>query len=86
MGKIFQELWGRQITHIGERTDALENKFDDLVQYVQVLKEENSVLKHLVSQLQLQQEDLENRERRQNLHFRGIPETVGGQQITVLSC
>lgn len=47
--------------------DTLETKFDDLIQYVQALEEENSTLKHGVSQLQLQQEDLENRERRQNL-------------------
>lgn len=64
---------------IGDRTDALENKFDDLVNYVQLLEEENSTLKH--SQLQLQREDLENRERRQNLRFWGIPETVGDDKL-----
>lgn len=48
-----------------------------MVNYVQVLEEENHSLKHSISQLQLQQEDLENRERWQNLCFRGIPETVG---------
>lgn len=38
-------------------------------------------MKHSVSQLQLQQEDLENRERCQNLHFRGIPETIGDNTL-----
>lgn len=57
MGKIFQELGG-ELAQIGERTEALETKFEDLVQYAHVLEEENVALKHTVSQLQLQQEDL----------------------------
>lgn len=47
VGKISQDLWG-EITQIGEHTDALENTIVDLVQYVQVLEEENSALKHSV--------------------------------------
>lgn len=68
VGKISLELRG-EITQIGERADALQNKFDEMVNYVQALEEENYTLKLSVSQLQLQQKDLENRERRQNLCF-----------------
>lgn len=66
-GKLAQELWG-EIPHIGECSDALETKFDKLVQYVHVLEEDNA---------SSQQEDLENRERCQNLRIRGFPESVG---------
>lgn len=62
VGKIAAELRG-EIAQIGECTGALKHKFDDVVNYVQVLEEENHSFKHSVSQLQLQQEDLENRER-----------------------
>lgn len=72
VGKITLELRG-EIAQIGERTEALEHKFDEMVNYVQVLEEENHSLKHSVSQLHLQQEDLENMERWQNLSFRVNP-------------
>lgn len=73
VGKIPQEL-REEIDQIGERTDMLETKFYDMIQYVHAQEEENSSLKH--SQLQLHQEDMENRERHQNLNIRGVPETV----------
>lgn len=60
---------------LDERTDQLETTFDDLIQHVYVLEEENLSLKHNVSQLQLQQ-DLENRDRRQNLWLWEFPETT----------
>lgn len=46
-----------------------------------MLNEENSALKHTVSQLQLQQEDLENREFHQNLHIQGVLETVSDNNL-----
>lgn len=75
VGKISQELRG-EIDQLGERTDTLETKFDDFIQYVHALEKENSALKHTVSQHQSQQEDFENRERGQNLCIRRVPETV----------
>lgn len=63
VGKLSQQLRG-EIDQIGECTDMLEHKFDDMIQYMQFLEEENSSLEHSVSQLQLHQEDLEKRERR----------------------
>lgn len=45
------------------------------------LEEDNAALKHNVSQIQLQQEDLENRERCQNLRIRGVPETVNDKEL-----
>lgn len=80
VNKLATELRG-EIDQIGERTDTLENKFDEMINYVQAIEEENHNLRLSVSQLQLQQEDLENRERRQNLRFRGIPETVGDSDL-----
>lgn len=80
VNKLAAELRG-EITQIGDRTDTLENKFDEMVNYVQAIEEENHNLRLSVSQLQLQQEDLENRERRQNLRFRGILETVCDSEL-----
>lgn len=80
VGKIAHKLRG-EIDQIGEHTNTLENKFDELTQYVHVLEEDNSCLKHTISQLQLQQEDLENCERRQNLRIRGIPEAVSDKEL-----
>lgn len=53
IGSLAQELRG-EISQIGEHTDALKTKCDELVQYVQALEEENAALKHPVSQMQLQ--------------------------------
>lgn len=50
----------------------LETKFDDTFQYVHDLEDENFSLKHKLLQFQLHQEDLENRERHQNLRIRGV--------------
>ena len=80
VGKITQEL-RKEIDQLGERTDTLEIKFDELTQYVHVLEEDNAAMKNTLSQLQLQQEDLENRERRQNLRIRGIPESVTDKEL-----
>lgn len=80
MGKLAHELRG-EFAHIGERTDVLESKFDDLIQCVHVLEEDNAGLKKSISQLQSQQEDLENRERHQNLRIRGVPEAIGDGEI-----
>lgn len=74
-GKLAKEL-RVEIGQLGDRTDTLESKFDELVQYVQVLEDDNVAIKHSVTQLQAQQEDLENRECRQNLRIRDIPEAV----------
>lgn len=80
VGKIAQDLRG-EIALVEERTDRLENKMDELINYVQVLEEDNHTLKQQITLLQSQQEDLENRERRQNLRIRGVPETVGDAQL-----
>lgn len=78
--KHSQELCG-EITQIDECTDALKMKFDELVQCVQALEEEKSTLKHTISQLQLQQEDLENRKWCQNLHIREVSESVDDNNL-----
>lgn len=48
--EVGKELRG-EIGQLGERNDTLESKFDELVQYVQVLEEDNAIMKHLVTQL-----------------------------------
>lgn len=45
------------------------------------MEEDNAGLKQSISQLQSQQEDLENRKRHQNLRIRGIPESVVYREI-----
>lgn len=80
VGKIAKELRG-EIDQLGECTDTLENKFDELVQYVHVLEEDNATIKHTVSQLQLQQKDLENRQRHQNLRICGVPESISDKEL-----
>lgn len=80
VGKLSQELRG-EIDKIGECTDMLETKFDDMIEYVHVLEEDNSSLKHSVSQMQLHQEDLENRQCWQNVHIRGVSENVHDNKI-----
>lgn len=62
VGKISRELRG-EINELGEHTATLETTFDETIHYLQPLEEENVSLKHSDSQLKLQQEDLENRER-----------------------
>lgn len=57
---LAKELRG-EIGQLEERTDSLEYKFNEMVQYVQVLEEDNATIKNTVTQLQAQQEDLENR-------------------------
>ena len=80
VNKLAHELRG-EIDQLGERTDTLETKFDDMVQYVHALEEENATLKNAVTQLQIQQEDLENRECRQNLRICGVLESIPDKEI-----
>lgn len=80
VGKVAKELRG-EFDQLGESNDSLEYKFDEMVQYVQALEEDNATTKNAITQLQTQQEDLENRERRQNLRFRGILEDVEDKDL-----
>ncbi|CAH2252641.1 Hypothetical predicted protein [Pelobates cultripes] len=66
----------KEISNIGDRTNHLENKTDELciahnevVDKVQKLSEENSLLRDKLA-------DMEDRSRRQNIRFRGIPDDV----------
>lgn len=72
---------GGEMNQLGERTDTLQSTFDYMVQYVHVLEKENANLKNTVSQLQMQQEDLENREHRQNLQIQRVPEFPEDKEI-----
>ncbi|CAH2283407.1 Hypothetical predicted protein, partial [Pelobates cultripes] len=66
----------KEISNIGDRTSNLENKTDELcvahnevVDKIQKLSEENSSLKSKLA-------DMEDRSRRQNVRFRGIPDDI----------
>lgn len=72
---MYMSSEGRYI-YLGERTDTLENKFDEPTQYVHVLEEDNAAMKHTVAQLQQK-----NRERRQNLRICGVPEPVSDEEL-----
>lgn len=75
MGRISRELRG-EIDQLGNHRATLETKFDETINYMQALEEENASLKHSVFQLQLQQEDLENRERERNLRICAVSKKV----------
>lgn len=66
----------KDIQDIGDRTAQMEQATEALTQRQAILEDENSTLQEEVEKLKSMQEDLENRERRQNLRVRGIPNTV----------
>lgn len=61
---------------LGNRTDLLETKHDELSLAYTYLRKEHETLSDTVIQLQSHLKDLDNRNRRNNLRMRGIPETV----------
>ncbi|CAH2315893.1 Hypothetical predicted protein [Pelobates cultripes] len=72
----------KEIASVGERTSHLENKTEELctahnevVDKLQKLAEENYTLK-------LKLADLEDRSRRQNIRFRGIPDVVSQDALS----
>lgn len=73
----------REIRELGRRTEALEMKMEDIENSTQdafseidILKEENIILQNRL-------EDYENRARRSNLRFRGLPESITDLQSTI---
>ncbi|CAH2219770.1 Hypothetical predicted protein, partial [Pelobates cultripes] len=71
----------KEISTLGERTNHLENKTDELcaahnevVDKLQKLSEDNTTL-------QLKLADLEDRSRRQNVRFRGIPDDISHDSL-----
>ena len=75
----------KEIRELGGRTEVLETKMDDLEAYTQdcvseidTLKEENLILQNRL-------EEFENRARRSNLRFRGLPESIIDLNGTMLA-
>ncbi|CAI9568732.1 unnamed protein product [Staurois parvus] len=66
----------QEIATLGSRTDRLETEHDELSLAYGELSREHDHLQTAFSQLQAQVEDLDNRNRRNNLRVRGIPESV----------
>lgn len=71
----------KEITDLGDCTDKLETYTDDIAQRLIYVEEDNATLKGEFFQLRDMSEDLENRSRRQNLSFRGIPEEITPSEI-----
>lgn len=65
-----------EIAALGSRTDLLETKHDELTLVYSDLRKEHESLSETVQQLQAHIEDLDNRNRRNNLRVRGVPESV----------
>lgn len=65
----------QEISALGSRTDKLETKHDELTLAYNELSREHEALSSSFSLLQSQVEDLDNRNRRNNLRLRGIPES-----------
>ena len=75
----------KEIREIGNRTEVLEPKLDETETYTQECMTELDMLKEENEILQNRQEDFENRDRRSNIRFRGIPEAVIDLQATALA-
>ncbi|CAI9563639.1 unnamed protein product, partial [Staurois parvus] len=73
----------QEIATLGSRTDCLETKHDELSLAYGDLSREHDHLQTAFLQLQAQVEDLDNRNRRNNLRVRGIPESVSDLSQTV---
>ncbi|CAH2277000.1 Hypothetical predicted protein [Pelobates cultripes] len=76
LGRISDSELRKEISTLGDRTSHLENKSDelcaahnDVVDKLQKLSEDNNTL-------QLKLADLEDRSRRQNVRFRGVPDDI----------
>lgn len=65
-----------EIAALGNRTDLLETKHDELSLVYSDLRKDHESLSKTVLKLQAHLEDLDNRNRRSNLRVQGIPETV----------
>ena len=75
----------KEIRDLGSRTETLETKMEELEIYTQDYQSELETLKEENMALQTKLEDFENRARRSNLRFRGIPETVLDLPGTILA-
>lgn len=64
------------IVQLGDRTDKMENTMDEMINSYNALADEHNALQSDYAQLKLLCEDLENRNRRNNLRIRGIPDAV----------
>lgn len=72
----FTNTLSLEIAALGSRTDLLETKHDELTLVCSDLRKEHESLSETVLQLQAHIEDLDNRNRRNNLRVRGVPESV----------
>ena len=66
----------QEISSLGSRTDLLETKHDELALAYSDLSREHENVSNAFAHLQAQVEDLDNRNRRQNLRLRGFPESI----------
>lgn len=65
----------QEIAALGSRTELLETKHDELALAYNDLSRDHESLSLALNTLQAQVEDLDNRNRRNNLRLRGIPES-----------
>uniref|UniRef100_A0A3Q3MQ47 L1 transposable element RRM domain-containing protein n=1 Tax=Labrus bergylta TaxID=56723 RepID=A0A3Q3MQ47_9LABR len=73
-GQLESRSTGEQVNELEHRVSSNEDDITDLARRVKVLEKENTDLKAWV-------EDAENRSRRSNLRFIGIPERAEGNNI-----
>lgn len=74
--KSFMQKSKREIDDLGDRVDYIENKLTDFTDAHNELVDDHFALEEEVKQLKLKVTDLEDRARRNNIKFRGIPENV----------
>ena len=82
VGKFEQEIHkstnalSQEIANLGGRTDILETKHDELALAHNDLRKDYELLADSFSFMQAHVEDLDNRNRRNNIRVRGIPESI----------
>lgn len=74
----------QEISALGTRTDRLETKHDELAWHIVISSREHETLLVAFNQIQSQVENLDNRNRCNNLCLRGIPESVTDLISTII--
>ena len=81
--RAFMQKSKAEIGDLGERVDYIENKMTDFTDAHNELVDDHFALEEEVRQLKLKVSDLEDRSRRNNIKFRGIPENVKNNDLRI---
>lgn len=74
--EVHKATLSQEIANIGNRTDILETKHDELSLAHNDLRKDYESLADSFAFMQAQEEDLDDRNKRHNIRLRGVPEAV----------